>query len=75
MDADPWCGLALHGTQLLDADGTPAPWRAALPPLNFRGYRALPADGGQVVLLDNATWGLAPSGLASGAVIEWDGEL
>jgi Leucine-rich repeat (LRR) protein len=67
-----WLGVSLQAAAVVDDTGQEAPFVARMPPLRYRGYSALPRDGGRLALAQDGNWALCLDGRASGMVVEWD---
>jgi hypothetical protein len=67
-----WLGVSLQGAEVLDDAGHAAPFVARMPAMRYRGYSALPRDGGRLALALDGNWTLCLEGKASGMVVEWD---
>jgi len=69
-----WLGLSLLSGQVVDDAGHEPPFVSRIPATRYRGYAALPRDGGRLGLAVEGTWALCLDGLAAGLVVEWDAE-
>ncbi len=71
-EADAWMGVQLRSSNVVDGSERPVGYVALMPPLHYRGYRALPSDGGRIALMTGGIWGLCLKTPASGVILEWD---
>jgi Leucine-rich repeat (LRR) protein len=72
VDRPLWIGVSLAEGRLVDDLGRTPEFIAPTPGMPYRGYIALPRDGGRLAQVSGGNWSICLDGKGNGMVLEWD---